>query len=194
MRLPQRRVAAVARCCNSALRPLPTSFGGHVALSCVPYRVSLPEQRMQTLGAVLHQVGVFPTTAWLCAPALVSAWQPATPAAVVLTAVAGQAVPAPHGLVRCLFLDEVQLLMDRLLRQVPGATPELRVETLRRYKQEADFPALTADPELLARHLVEAVRYGTLPPPEALTHFRRCFSHFTREAAQHILAKAFLKW
>ncbi len=149
---------------------------------------------MQTLAAVLQMPEQFPATAWLCAPPNVAGWEPRSSAAVVLTAAAGQAVPAPPGLVRTLFLDEVQLLMARLLRQVPGATPELRVETLRRYKQEAEFPALTADPELLARHLVEAVRAGTLPPPEALAQFRRCFSHFTLEAAQHILATAFLKW
>lgn len=149
---------------------------------------------MQTLAAVLQTPEQFPGTAWLCAPPDAARWEPRSPAAVLLTAAAGQPVPTPPGLVRTLFLDEVQLLMERLLRQVPGATPELRVETLRRYKQEAEFPALTADPELLAQHLVEAVRYGTLPPPEALAHFRRCFSHFTREAAQHILAKAFLKW
>lgn len=149
---------------------------------------------MQTLAAVLQTPAQFPATAWLCAPPDAARWEPRSPAAVLLTAAAGQPVPAPPGLVRTLFLDEVQLLMDRLLRQVPGATSELRVETLRRYRQEAEFPALTADPELLARHLVEAVRYGTLPPAEALAHFRRCFSHFTREAAQHILATAFLKW
>ncbi|RSK47745.1 hypothetical protein [Hymenobacter rigui] len=149
---------------------------------------------MQTLAAVLEASEQFPATAWLCAPPDAVRWEPRSPAAVLLTAAAGQPVPAPPGLVRVLFLDEVQLLMERLLRQVPGAVPELRIETLRRYKLEAEFPALTSDPELLARHLVEAVRYGALPPPEALAHFRRCFSHFTREAAQHILATAFLKW
>ncbi|MET4106440.1 hypothetical protein [Hymenobacter sp. UYP22] len=149
---------------------------------------------MQTLASVLQTPEQFPATAWLCAPPEPDRWEPRSPAAVLLTAAAGQPVPTPPGLIRTLFLDEVQLLMEQLLRQVPGAIPGLRVEVLRRYCQEHEFPALTSQPDELARHLVEAVRAGSLPPPEALAHFRRCFSHFTREAAQHILATAFLKW
>ncbi|WP_460614202.1 hypothetical protein [Hymenobacter seoulensis] len=150
------------------------------------------ERRMQTLARILSAPEVFPGTAWLCAPPEVERWVPETPAAVLLTAVAGQPVPAPHGLVRTLFMDEVQLLMERLVRQVPGASPWLRVQMLSRYHQHDEFPALTGQPDTLAYYLVDAVRAGSLTPPEALAQLRRYFSHFTLEAAQRILAKAFL--
>ncbi|MBX0290736.1 hypothetical protein K3G63_09825 [Hymenobacter sp. HSC-4F20] len=150
------------------------------------------ERRLQTLERILSAPEAFPPTAWLCAPAEAARWAPETPAAVLLTAVAGQAVLAPHGLVRTMFMDEVQLLMERLLRQVPGATAELRVSILSRYKDHHEFPALTGQPETLAFYLADAVRAGGLTPPDALAHFRRHFSHFTLEAAKHIMAKAFL--
>ncbi|GGG55972.1 hypothetical protein [Hymenobacter glacieicola] len=149
------------------------------------------ERRLQTLERILRAPEAFPPTAWLCAPPDTTRWAPESPAAVLLTAVAGQAVPAPHGLARTMFMDEVQLLMDRLLRQVPGATSGLRVQILSRYKDHHEFPALTGQPDTLALYLAEAVRAGGLTPPEALNHFRRHFSHFTLEAAKHIMAKAF---
>lgn len=149
------------------------------------------ERRLQTLERILHAPEAFPPTAWLCAPPEVAQWVPESQAAVVLTAVAGQPVPAPFGLVRTLFMDEVQLLMERLLRQVPGASPWLRVQILSRYHEYDEFPALTGQPDTLAYYLADAVRTGGITPAEALAHFRRHFSHFTLEAAQHIMAKAF---
>ncbi len=154
----------------------------------------LPEERrLQTLAAVLWAPEKFPPTAWLCTPPQLLGWEPGSPAAVLLTAAPGQAVPCPPGLVRLLFMDEVQLLMERLLRQVPGATAELRVQVLLRYKSHHEFPALTSNPDELAGHLAAAVRAGSLPAPEALAHFQRCFSHFTLEAVRHMLAQAMLR-
>ncbi|GAB2768130.1 hypothetical protein HNQ93_000120 [Hymenobacter luteus] len=150
------------------------------------------ERRLQTLERILRAPEAFPPTAWLCAPPNATRWEPETTAAVLLTAVAGQPVPAPPGLVRTMFMDEVQLLMERLLRQVPGATPSLRVSILSRYKDHHEFPALTGQPETLAFYLADAVKAGGLSAPEALAHFQRYFSHFTLEAAKHIMAKAFL--
>ncbi|UYZ63350.1 hypothetical protein [Hymenobacter weizhouensis] len=155
--------------------------------------MALPTRRLQTLAAILEQPAEFPPTAWLCAPPEVGRWLPDSPAAVVLTAAAGAPVPAPPGMRRILFMDEVQLLMERLLRQVPGASPMLRVQVLSRYREHAEFPALTAQPDTLAYYLADAVRHGTLEPADALNHLLRYFSHFTLEAAQHILAKAFLR-
>lgn len=150
------------------------------------------ERRLQTLERILLAPEAFPPTAWLCAPPNSTRWAPETTAAVLLTAVAGQAVPTPPGLVRTMFMDEVQLLMERLLRQVPGATPSLRVSILSRYKDYHEFPALTGQPDTLAFYLADAVKAGGLSAPDALVHFRRYFSHFTLEAAKHIMAKAFL--
>ncbi|WP_055562393.1 hypothetical protein [Hymenobacter sp. AT01-02] len=148
------------------------------------------ERRFQTLGSLLAAPESFPATAWLCAPAAVAQWQATTPAAVLLVAAAGQAVPAPTGLARILFMDEVQLVMRRLLEQVPGAPDWLRVEILARYKTEHEFPALTGHPDILADYLAEAVRGGGLSASAALAHLQRYFSHFTREAAERIMAQA----
>ena len=149
------------------------------------------ERRLQTLGRLLNQPESFPPTAWLCAPPDVSRWHPDMPAAVLLVAAAGQAVPTPPGLVRTLFMDEVQLVMERLLAQIPGAPATLRVEILARYKTHHEFPALTSHPDTLADHLAEAVQAGGLSAPAALAHLRKYFSHFTPEAAERILAQAF---
>lgn len=151
------------------------------------------ERRLQTLAAVLADAQRFPATAWLCAPPLLLGWAPESAAAVLLTASPGQTVPCPPGLARALFMDEVQLLMERLERQVPGATAELRVQTLYRYKVHHEFPALTSHPDELAGHLAAAVKAGALPAAAALAHFQKCFSHFTLEAARHILAQAMLR-
>ncbi|MBT9391585.1 hypothetical protein KLP40_00305 [Hymenobacter sp. NST-14] len=151
------------------------------------------DRRLQTLAAVLQAPETFPATAWLCAPPALIPWQPESPAAVLLTAVPGQRVPCPPGLVRTLFMDEVQLLISRLLLQVPGATAALRVQVLHRYKYHDEFPALTSQPDELALHLAGAVRAGSLPAHQALAHFRRYFSHFTLEAARHILTQAMLR-
>ena len=152
-----------------------------------------PERRLQTLATVLQAPEGFPATAWLCAPPRLMGWKPESPAAVLLTAAPGQTVPSPPGLVRTLFMDEVQLLMDRLLLQVPGATAALRVQVLHRYKNHDEFPALTSQPDELALHLAGAVRAGSLPAHQALAHFQRYFSHFTLEAARHILTQAMLR-
>ncbi|WBA40158.1 hypothetical protein [Hymenobacter canadensis] len=149
------------------------------------------ERRLQTLGRLLAQPEGFPPTAWLCAPPDARRWQPDMPAAVLLVAAAGQLVPAPPGLVRTLFMDEVQLVMERLLTQVPGASPELRVNILASYKLQHEFPALTGHPDQLADHLADAVRAGGLSPAAALAHLRRYFGHFTAEAAERIMAQAF---
>ncbi|SDX94384.1 hypothetical protein SAMN04488069_104224 [Hymenobacter psychrophilus] len=153
----------------------------------------LPERRLQTLAAVLEDPQRFPATAWLCAPPLLLGWAPESLAAVLLTAAPGQTVPCPPGLARVLFMDEVQLLMERLTRQVPGATAELRVQVLHRYKTQHEFPSLTSHPDELAGHLAAAVKAGSLLAPAALVHFQKCFSHFTLEAARHILAQAMLR-
>jgi hypothetical protein len=113
------------------------------------------------------------------------------PAAVLLVAAAGQLVPTPPGLVRTLFMDEVQLVMERLLTQVPGASPELRVDILASYKLQHEFPALTGHPDTLADHLADAVRSGGLSRAAALAHLVKYFSHFTPEAASHIMAQAY---
>jgi len=146
---------------------------------------------MQTLAAVLQVPEQFPPTAWLCAPPDVRGWQPDMPAAVLLVAAAGQPVPTPHGLVRTLFMDEVQLVMERLLAQVPGAPAWLRVNILVRYKTHHEFPALTGHPDTLAEYLAEAVQAGGLSLPGAVTQLLRYFSHFTPEAAERIMAQAF---
>jgi hypothetical protein len=149
------------------------------------------ERRLQTLGRLLAQPEGFPPTAWLCAPPDVARWQPDMPAAVLLVAAAGQPVPTPHGLVRTLFMDEVQLVMERLLAQVPAATVQLRVDILARYKTHHEFPALTSHPDTLADHLAEAVRAGGLTASAALAQLAKYFSHFTPEAAERIMAQAF---
>lgn len=149
------------------------------------------ERRLQTLGRLLASPESFPPTAWLCAPPDVHRWQPAMPAAVLLVAAAGQAVPAPPGLVRTLFMDEVQLVMERLLTQVPGAPDWLRVDILARYKTAHEFPALTGHPDTLADYLAEAVHAGGLSAPAALAHLLKYFSHFTPEAAARIMAHAY---
>lgn len=149
------------------------------------------ERRLQTLGRLLLQSDGFPPTAWLCAPPEASRWHPDMPAAVLVVAAAGQPVPAPPGLVRTLFMDEVQLVMARLLAQVPGAPAWLRVEVLARYKAHHEFPALTAHPDTLAEYLAEAVRGGGLSAPAALAHLRKYFAHFTPEAAERIMAQAY---
>ncbi|SHK93974.1 hypothetical protein [Hymenobacter psychrotolerans] len=151
------------------------------------------ERRLQTLGRLLTQPAGFPPTAWLCAPPDVSRWQPDMPAAVLLVAAAGQPVPTPPGLVRTLFMDEVQLVMERLVAQVPGAPAALRVSILARYKTHYEFPALTSHPDTLADHLAEAVRAGGLTPAAALAQLQRYFAHFTPDAAERILAQAFLR-
>jgi hypothetical protein len=115
------------------------------------------------------------------------------PAAVLLVSAAGQPVPTPPGLVRTLFMDEVQLVMERLLTQVPGAPAALRVGVLARYKTHHEFPALTSHPDTLADHLAEAVRAGDLSAPAALAQLLRYFSHFTQEAAERIMAQAYLR-
>ena len=151
------------------------------------------ERRLQTLGRLLTQPAGFPPTAWLCAPPDVARWQPDMPAAVLLVSAAGQPVPTPPGLVRTLFMDEVQLVMERLLTQVPGAPAQLRVDILARYKTHHEFPALTSHPDTLADHLAAAVRAGGLKPAAALEQLLRYFSHFTQEAAERILAQAYLR-
>ena len=146
---------------------------------------------MQTLAAVLQTPEQFPSTAWLCAPPDAHRWHPEMPAAVLLVAAVGQAVPAPPGLVRTLFMDEVQLVMERLLAQVPGASAGLRVSILSRYKTDHEFPALTGHPDTLADYLAEAVRGGGLSADDALHQLLRYFSHFTPEAAARIMAQAY---
>lgn len=149
------------------------------------------ERRLQTLGRLLANPEAFPPTAWLCAPPNVQHWQPDMPAAVLLVAAAGQTVPAPPGLARILFMDEVQLVMERLLAQVPGAPDWLRVDILGRYKSYHEFPALTGHPDTLADYLAAAVQAGGLSTAAALAQLQRYFSHFTRDAAERILAQAF---
>lgn len=149
------------------------------------------DRRLQTLGRLLAAPEAFPPTAWLCAPPNVQHWQPAMPAAVLLVAAAGQAVPTPPGLVRTLFMDEVQLVMERLLAQVPGAPDWLRVDILGRYKTDHEFPALTGHPDTLAEYLAAAVQAGGLTQTAALTHLLKYFSHFSREAAERIMAQAY---
>ena len=149
------------------------------------------ERRLQTLGRLLTQPAGFPSTAWLCAPPDVTHWQPDMPAAVLLVSAAEQPIPTPPGLVRTLFMDEVQLVMERLLTQVPGAPAVLRVGVLARYKTHHEFPALTSHPDTLADHLAEAVRAGGLSAPAALAQLLRYFSHFTQEAAERIMGHAY---
>ncbi|TGD78870.1 hypothetical protein [Hymenobacter wooponensis] len=151
----------------------------------------MPERRLLTLAAILQASEAYPPTAWLCAPRPVAQWQADSPAAVLLVAQPGQTVPPPPGLARTLFMDEVQLLMKRLLEQVPGAPTWLRIQILSRYKEHAEFPALTAYPDTLADYLAEAVHDGGLSAIEALEHLRRYFAHFTLEAAQRIMTQAY---